>query len=547
MHSVRIHRFHARYRLPGRRAGERRRLDAILGSALGEAMDAALAGFPLAPREELCIRHLEVPVRLRLDRPDPALAAAWGEALASAIRSAPAVPQTRSLTAGTPAIEVVRYPSREHALLEMAAQAVHGDRRRAWAWRQLDLWRAGDAVSGAEAVREWVRTLVREPAFVVPVLRWLAETRRLPALALRLEGGHWLSLATAALEFNGLPLTWKDLADAAASCHADPPVDVVPSATDSIAASAISTGPPPDPTATRILRHSRIANACPIHRVASPGAPGWAALAVLEADPGWVTRPPEAWARLLRELTTLPGQGPSRVSKEDRPTHPGTASARSAPSPASDRTDPADGGRDDRSAAPKDLEGASIPEPGTADEPVDAPADDPRRRGRSRFGGLLFLLNLLPAVGIPGRLESEFPALGFRAVLYRLGLRLVAELGFEEAEIQEDPAVLAFAGLSPGASRPDEARLDASDTARLAALAGEVIVELERHLPPGNAGSAPVLKTVCLRPAEVVADPGWIEVRFRMRDVSTELRRVGLDLDPGYVPWLGVVMRFVYE
>jgi hypothetical protein len=24
-------------------------------------------------------------------------------------------------------------------------------------------------------------------------------------------------------------------------------------------------------------------------------------------------------------------------------------------------------------------------------------------------------------------------------------------------------------------------------------------------------------------------------------------RRAGLDLDPGYVPWLGVVVRFVYE
>jgi hypothetical protein len=56
-----------------------------------------------------------------------------------------------------------------------------------------------------------------------------------------------------------------------------------------------------------------------------------------------------------------------------------------------------------------------------------------------------------------------------------------------------------------------------------------------------------VLQFVCQRRAAIVADPGWIEVRLSLDEVSTEIRRVGLDLDPDYVPWLGVVVRFVYE
>jgi hypothetical protein len=44
----------------------------------------------------------------------------------------------------------------------------------------------------------------------------------------------------------------------------------------------------------------------------------------------------------------------------------------------------------------------------------------------------------------------------------------------------------------------------------------------------------------------VVADPGWIEIRLDLREVATDVRRVGLDLDPGWLPWLGVVMRFAY-
>ena len=49
------------------------------------------------------------------------------------------------------------------------------------------------------------------------------------------------------------------------------------------------------------------------------------------------------------------------------------------------------------------------------------------------------------------------------------------------------------------------------------------------------------------RRARITADPGWIDVHFSLRDVSTELRRAALDLDPGFLPWLGVVLRIRYE
>jgi len=58
---------------------------------------------------------------------------------------------------------------------------------------------------------------------------------------------------------------------------------------------------------------------------------------------------------------------------------------------------------------------------------------------------------------------------------------------------------------------------------------------------------AALIEFVCHRSAEIVADPGWIDVRFSLDEVATEIRRAGLDLDPGYVPWLGVVVRFIYE
>ena len=56
-----------------------------------------------------------------------------------------------------------------------------------------------------------------------------------------------------------------------------------------------------------------------------------------------------------------------------------------------------------------------------------------------------------------------------------------------------------------------------------------------------------LMQFVCRRTAQIATDPGWIEVRFSLADVSTEIRLAGLDLDPNYVPWLGVVVRFAYE
>ena len=48
------------------------------------------------------------------------------------------------------------------------------------------------------------------------------------------------------------------------------------------------------------------------------------------------------------------------------------------------------------------------------------------------------------------------------------------------------------------------------------------------------------------RPGSVLARPGWIEVRLPAEQVDLQVRRAGLDLDPGWVPWLGAVVRYRY-
>ena len=55
------------------------------------------------------------------------------------------------------------------------------------------------------------------------------------------------------------------------------------------------------------------------------------------------------------------------------------------------------------------------------------------------------------------------------------------------------------------------------------------------------------LRRLVRRPALVHATPTHIDLCFDARWVELEVRLAGLDLDPGWVPWLGRVVSFHYD
>jgi hypothetical protein len=161
---------------------------------------------------------------------------------------------------------------------------------------------------------------------------------------------------------------------------------------------------------------------------------------------------------------------------------------------------------------------------------------------------LAFVLNFAATLAWPKQLADD-PVLAGRGVRWTLH-RIACALA---PITSDDPAALAFCGLLPGSAPPDagEPPPTAAESAAIEKWRERVVAALTDRLinaveAPIAGDAAALVEWVCHRNAEIVADPGWLEIHFAADSVSTELRRCGLDINPGWLPWLGLVVKFVY-
>jgi len=172
----------------------------------------------------------------------------------------------------------------------------------------------------------------------------------------------------------------------------------------------------------------------------------------------------------------------------------------------------------------------------------------------TEFGGLPFLLHIVERCGLPERAAcGELADAGLVRVLYEVGTRILERLpGTGAAPDPEDAALACLCGRAPIAgwrSGLDPGELPAAARELTGGETERLIAALRAALEPSELAAAPeeeLLTAVCRRQGRVVAEPGWIDVRLDLVEVSTDVRRAGLDLDLGYLPWLGCVVRFVY-
>ena len=551
MPEVRIRKLETHYRLPHSARAERRRLDDLRTAVLDQAFTLAIEKAGLSNDAELCIRDLLTTVSLRLQGTDRALISHWSAVMADEILHA--------ISNGSTSRAVV-YQSRRQALADFAISVARGDFRRAWAWRQLGLWQSTIAATESQRVSELVRALCSERGMIVPTLRVLAEAGWLSHIAERLTERHWETLALAVLSEAGA---------------------------DHLLSQSVSTSPDrARREAQRVISRSSLVRALVALRLLSGASVlvrrSIAALAIAEVEPHLLrTEVAAAVIDIVCEVSadslfnpeSLLATSHSTNSEDPRNnnvtsfTRKETVSSftadREAETTAYDADesqsqngfDPADESRSQRSFDPAHVsadhprEAASLAnrlaEATEKSKPIDL-----RERAFTRWGGLLFLLAVFEDLNLV-EVILEHPVLRerpFTWVLHQLAMTIAPVS-------PDDPAALAFAGLSPDIRfKPqifaDEHGSDPPSSAEICGLrelAASMIEHLSSFLVFDDEPPASLTEFVCRRRAEIVADPGWIEVRFSLDEVSTEIRRAGLDLDPGYMSWLGIVMRFVYE
>lgn len=378
--------------------------------------------------------------------------------------------------------DVVRYRTRRAALVDLALGVAAGDRRRSWAWRQLGLWHVADTADDGEAAGELVAACSREPEAIVPVLAEVARRHGLGRLLASMRPDGWTTLASLAFEASGGR------------------APTVPAVVNRSVAHRTAT------RADRILSASalgRAALSAPA-RLALPDEAliALAALAWLEAEP-------------LAAAASSPSEARALVA---------AAAAAIAETPPT--------------ALREDMPGTDQPETSAA---ADEPAPDPERHWTTTHAGLLFLLAALDELELPGEMTAREP-LARRPLtwsLHRLGLEIVPA-------DPNDPGVLAFAGLPPDARPPEGCPPAPVELKALGAIAGRLVERVRERLDWWTTPPDELLDVVCRRRGEIVFDPGWIEARLPAEEISVDLRRAGLDLDPGWLPWLGAVVRFTY-
>jgi hypothetical protein len=140
--------------------------------------------------------------------------------------------------------------------------------------------------------------------------------------------------------------------------------------------------------------------------------------------------------------------------------------------------------------------------------------------------GFLFVVALLHQRGIANLLANR-PDLTESGWLEDLLLRLARRLG-----IPKDDPTVAWLAAPPTPLAPSSRALTAI---WLRAIRGHV-----RH----HAGKS--LASVVHRRGAIVATRTHIDVLMRYSQVDIAIRRAGLDLDPGWLPWLGRVVQFHY-
>ena len=534
------------------------RVRRLLSGVADDRLDQALAGAGL-PSGDWCVRRVDVELRIDDRQTDGWIEERWAQALVSALKR----------RIGSHADDVIHYRRPAQGLADLLAGLAAGRVEQEWAWRQLGLLGPGDP-DGDNPRAAACAAARRRPELALAALVEAIDRVGVIALHRMLGGDGWAELAAvvaAALGVPGLPVA-----------RATYPETGVDRAAERVADRVVSR--------SRLAARFRQARV----RVDAQTAGAWAVLVAAEAEPAVIRGdragavvsalagdrvipgPPEDGGPSAHRPIRALGDAPSGTESPTEPTEPAREVLPRASSQATGSAEPVRPAdrrrrRDDRPAdtAPQPpADGEPRPaghRPAAGDHsgvdggrddldphglrPLDVPGADDADRCPTSWAGLFFLLATAADAGIPEALLAD-EALSDHPLhwtLHHLGRRLVPVR-------PSDPVLFAFSGTAPTAHpprpEPDPRVIEALDRHALR-WARATARRLGEPDEGSDADPLELVTQIAARPGALSVWPGWVEVHLPLDGVDVAVRRAGLDVDPGWVPWLGIVVMFRYE
>lgn len=450
----------------------------------GDALSARLT----EPDEWLLIRHLPLAVGWRQDATDADVMQRWEQAFHHALEQAVSTPEGSDL---------VRYRNRREAIADLLYRSALGETARQWAWQRMDLI-PRSRLAPFEVLQRGLKLLHTDSALTWPVLHRLiageTATASLTALLRGLPTSDWLALLSACPRTASYARLLQD-------------------AGDGFAASADNTSAFPSDDSSVLSEEAR-------------SLLNWAAarshfaaryshiLSVLIAALAWSSAGC-ADALVMARLQAVQAKLAALLGISASTTQAHVA----APASTLEARTP--------STRSEDLPPVLPVLPSLPNEFEWLP---------TRCAGALFWLARVPASGIFEWLETQSLSASLPHMLHAIA----TALGVPD----DDAAMRAFCGGEiPATSMPSES-MPAAFTRRAEELVDTWSAWLDRSAPDL---AAPRLASVCQRSGRLRFEPGWIELHLPLESVDTGIRRLGLDLDPGWLPWLACVLRIVYD
>jgi hypothetical protein len=468
------------------------------------------------------VPQIELATALDFARPDSALEDALARAMLDAI------------TAAVQGPEVARYRNPVEALAELVAAASSSRFDTAWLWFRMGF--IGDVHQLERQPGPCVlEALLSHPEHAVAALVGAVQAVGLTRLHHLLGESGWVRLAGSALG------TYVDVAaqalfaamarDAQAGPGAGPGGSLADVGTSPLGSvfgepAPISHGGHADDvsTVTRIVTASRLAAAARESRLRfeGPMALAFGVLAVAEIEPAMLRRS-AAMPLCLAVIRALSGTAP--IATETSAT---TTQSRLH---LRERQDSALAGSTDEDALERSVVAS------------DNDNDSGELAGdQTTHAGLLFVLNAAVDATMPDALLDD-PSLDGVAPS-----ELLARTAMALATVEpDDPVVLAFAGTDRRrACHRWNQPLPEPLMERIGMHASVWAAATARRLGRQHEDPLSVIAGMASRTGRIEREQGWMDVHLNLDEVDVDLRRAGLDLDPGWVPWLGCVLRFRY-